>query len=114
MHEYSVVRNIIGAASAEAAKHKAKRISRIALVCGELSGYVSDSLSFYFDLLSKGTPAEGARLSIKFVKPRLKCPKCGKLFPYRSRDFKCPSCHLDGVLSDVGREFYIKDITVKK
>jgi hydrogenase nickel incorporation protein HypA/HybF len=114
MHEYSVVKNIVDTAAAEAVKQKAKKITRISLVIGELSGYAGESLEFYFDLLTKGTPAEGAKLSMKFVKPRLKCPKCGKLFPYRNRDFKCPKCHVDGVLSDVGREFYIKDITVKK
>ena len=113
MHEYSVVKSIIETAATEAAKNGSRRrITRISLVVGELSGYVGDSINFYFELLSKGTLAEGAKLSLKFVKPRLKCPKCGKLFPYRGRNFKCPKCHVDGVLSDIGREFYVKDITV--
>ena len=114
MHEYSIVKSIITTAAEEASKRGARKIRRISLVVGELTGYVNESLEFYFTILAKGTPAQDAKLVLKRVKPRLKCAKCGKLFPYKGWDFKCPQCGGEGALSDIGREFYIKDIVVSK
>ena len=43
-------------------KAGAKRIRRINLVIGEISGIVDASVQFYFDFISKDSPAEGATL----------------------------------------------------
>jgi hydrogenase nickel incorporation protein HypA/HybF len=64
MHEYSIMKNIFDIVIEEAGKSNAKVINEITLVIGEQASYVDDSLLLYFNLLSKGTIAENAKLII--------------------------------------------------
>ncbi len=57
MHELPITEGILKI-STEAAG--GRQITTIHLVVGELSSIVDDSIQFYFDMLSKGTVAEGA------------------------------------------------------
>jgi hydrogenase nickel incorporation protein HypA/HybF len=61
MHELSITRNIV-AIVGEAAK--GQRVVRVVLEVGKLAGVMPDAISFCFDVVSSGTPAEGAELSI--------------------------------------------------
>lgn len=112
MHEYSITQQIVKIAEENAKNHGAVRIERISLVVGELSGFIGESIQMYFDILAKGTLAEGAQLDISYVKPQLKCAKCNSYF-YRKRfSFKCPECGGMGVPTEIGKEFYVKDIDI--
>ena len=46
----------------KATEAQAKKIISINLVVGELSGVVGDCVQFYFDAISRGTIADGAKL----------------------------------------------------
>ncbi len=112
MHEYSITQQIVKIAEENALSHGATRIERISLVVGELSGFIGDSIHMYFDILAKDTLAEGAQLDITYIKPQLKCTKC-KSFFYRSRfSFECPDCGGMGAPTEIGKEFYVKDIDI--
>ena len=62
MHELSVTEGLIKIIVDEAEKRDIRKISRINLVIGDLASIVDDSVQFYYDILSKGTAAEGAVL----------------------------------------------------
>jgi hydrogenase nickel incorporation protein HypA/HybF len=115
MHEYPVTQRIIAAVLDTAAQAKARRILKITLVVGEHSGFIGESIQMYFDILSKDTPAEGAKLLIKPVTSKLFCSNCRRYFSRKkgSWSFACPQCGKDGTLSDKGNEFYIKDIEIE-
>ncbi|WP_010251154.1 hydrogenase maturation nickel metallochaperone HypA [Acetivibrio cellulolyticus] len=112
MHEYSITQQIVKIAEENAKSHGGVRIERIALVVGELSGFIGESIQMYFDILAKGTLAEGAQLDITYIKPQLKCTKCNTYF-YRKRfSFECPECGGMGAPTDIGKAFYVKDIDI--
>lgn len=112
MHEYSITQQIVKIAEDNARSHGASKIERISLVVGELSGFIGESIQMYFDILAKGTLAEGATLDITYVKPQLRCSKCNSYF-YRKRfSFECPQCGGMGVPTEIGKEFYVKDIDI--
>ena len=112
MHEYSITQQIVKIAEENAISNGAVKIERICLVVGELSGFIGESIQMYFDILSKGTLAEGAIVDIIYVKPKLKCSKCNLLF-YRKRfSFECPQCGGMGLPTEIGKEFYVKDIDI--
>lgn len=77
MHELPATQGMLQVALDAAAEAGAVRIREIHLVVGDLSSMVDDSVQFYFDLLSKGTAAEGARLVFRRERATLTCRGCG-------------------------------------
>ena len=113
MHEFPITQQIIKKASEAAQKNQAVCVESITLVVGDYSGYISDSIQMYFDIIAEGTPCEGAKLNIIRVKPKLKCDLCGELFERQLYSFDCPKCKGTGEPTEIGKEFYIKDVVVK-
>lgn len=112
MHELSVTQNVVRIAVENAEKHGAKRIKQINIVVGDMSSIVDDSVQFYFDIISKGTPAEGAVLFFRRVPIECICSDCGKTFNPDPGSFTCPFCQGFGVVTDAGMEFYVDSIEV--
>jgi len=112
MHELPITEQIVKIAEEHGQKARASKIESIRLVVGERSGYISESIQMYFDIISQGTLCEGAKLEIETIKPKLKCPKCETLFERLPMRFDCPECGTDGEPTDIGREFYIDSMVV--
>lgn len=113
MHEFPITQQIIKIAEEHAKGSDAAKVTKITLVVGEMSGFIGDSISMYFNIISKGSLTEGAVLDIKYVKPKLKCEKCGEYFERKRFSFECPACGGQGVPTEIGKEFYIESIEVE-
>ena len=75
MHEMSVTQAVLDMALEHAKDH---RITDIYLQVGRMSLIVPASVEFYFEVLSKGTPAEGARLHFEIQPVEMTCVDCGR------------------------------------
>jgi hydrogenase nickel incorporation protein HypA/HybF len=113
MHEASITDSLLSLALEKASEAEAKRITRINLVVGELSGVVGDCVQFYFDVLSKNTLADGAVLAFETRPTRLRCRKCEKEFTPLNHDWTCPDCHEMSMEIVSGRECYMESIEVE-
>ena len=115
MHEYPITKRIVEIAEEYARKNGGEdvRVRRIVLVAGDSAGYVPDTISLYFDEISRGGICDGATLEIKRVIPKLKCMGCGELFPRKPFSFACPRCGSDGAPTEIGREFYMESIEIE-
>ena len=74
MHEMSITSSIVSIVAKEAA---ARRVLRDKLEIGKLSGVVPDAIRFCFDVISKGTVVDGARLEIVEIAGQGQCQACG-------------------------------------
>ena len=92
---------------------QAKKVTRINLVIGELSGVVSDCVQFYFDFLKKGNEAEEAVIDFKMVPLELKCRGCQTTFHPSDSAWVCPNCQGTGLDVIKGQESYIESIEVE-
>lgn len=102
--------SIIETALETAEKADAGRINRIVLHIGAKSGVVIDSLEFAFDMVSKGTIAEHARLEIQKIPFCGECVVCGHQF--ECEDFLvCDKCGNFGKIIS-GQELRIESIEV--
>jgi hydrogenase nickel incorporation protein HypA/HybF len=91
VHELGVANEILDVALSEADRHAAKKVTSIRLRVGVLRAIEPENLSFLFEHLARGTPAEGARLDIAEEPVRVECGACG-VSEARSFTFECPRC----------------------
>ena len=113
MHEYPITEQIIKICTKHCREADAEHVLGVKLVVGDSSGFIGESIQMYFDIISEGTPCEGARLEIVRVKPQLRCPSCGEMFVRAPMSFDCPKCGTDGEPTEIGKEFYIEQIEVE-
>lgn len=76
MHELAICQSLIGAVERAAAEHGARRIARIVVAIGPLSGVEAPLLSRAFTIARVGTPAEDAELDIEIMPVMVHCPAC--------------------------------------
>lgn len=114
MHELSITRHLLAIVLEHAEKAGARRVAGVNLRVGELSGMVDESVQFYFDLISRGTPAAGARLSFARVAARFRCRACGVEFQPDERNWLCPACGATGGQLIAGQEMTIESIEVEQ
>jgi hydrogenase nickel incorporation protein HypA/HybF len=110
MHELPITEGILKIATEAAG---GRRITRIHLVVGDLSSIVDDSVQFYFDMLSKGTLAEGAALDFQRLPATVRCGDCDRSYEVRAP--LLPVCaHCGSVKLQVtgGRELRVDSIEV--
>lgn len=114
MHEASAAQSILRIALEEAGRRGSLRVTRLSLVVGEATGYMEESLAFFLGELSRGGPAEGAALEIRYVKTGMRCPSCGYEYVRKGFSFDCPRCGSRGELSGAsGNEFYLDSIEIE-
>lgn len=113
MHELSVTQNLLAIVIEHAEAAGAKRVTRVNLRIGELSGIVDESVQFYFDFLSRDTLAEGAQLSFTHVPVRFTCHGCESEFEPEDRNWACPNCGAIGGQVVAGQEMRVESIEVE-
>ncbi|MBK8901646.1 MAG: hydrogenase maturation nickel metallochaperone HypA [Anaerolineaceae bacterium] len=113
MHEFGIMTYLLEAVEAKAHELGAPRVLAINVVVGDRSSIVDDSLLYYFDMMTPGTLAEGARLNMTRVATKFYCACCDQKYTPGS-DFACPNCTQVGVLTEAGSEFYIDSIEIER
>ena len=75
MHELGITRNIVAIVGEAAA---GRRVQRVTLEVGKLSGVMSDAIAFCFETVAHGTALEGAKLDIVEIDGAARCEACGE------------------------------------
>lgn len=112
MHEMSVTESMLAVVLKHARLNRANRVTRINMVLGEFSSVMPESVQFYFDIISRETPAEGAELDFRRTKLVARCEDCGKEFEVVEFDFICPDCKGTNTEIISGREFQVESIEI--
>ena len=113
MHELPVTENILSIALRHAEQAGAQRITALYLTIGQLSSMVDDSIQFYWDIVSEGTAAQGARLHFKRIPARLLCLDCGQEYAPDGYELACPACQGTQIRVVAGEEFLLESIEVE-
>ena len=113
MHELAITQSMVDLVLEQARKAGAKRVGKINLVIGEMTGVVGDCVQFYFNFLSRGTIAEGAALSFVMVPPKARCQGCNKLFELKEFDWTCPYCRGNSLQIVAGKGLFVESIEVE-
>lgn len=112
MHELSLTQRIVHIVLSEAKKENASRVLKVTLAVGEDSGIVPDCVQNYFDLLTEGTMAHGAKIEANSIRSTLYCENCKKEFERARFSFSCPDCGAEGTPTGKGSECYVESIEI--
>ena len=112
MHELEITRSLVKIALDEAEKANANKLTVVNVVLGEMSGAVDDSIAFYFELMTKDTIGEGAKINFRKVPMQAKCYSCGNIVNPKDIFWECEKCHSVDIEMIAGKELYIESIEV--
>jgi len=108
MHELAITCNIVELVAQAA---NGRKVHRVTIEIGKLSGVMPDAIAFCFPEVAKGTRLEEASLDIREIEALARCEACGAQFPTPSLLTTCPcgSLHFQRLK---GEELNIKSIEV--
>ena len=110
MHELALTCSIVEMAE-EAAE--GRRVARVTLVIGKLSGAMTDGIRFCFDEVARGTAVEGAALAIVEPEGRARCDECGAEFATPDLLAHC-RCGSFALTRTQGEELTIRSIELEE
>lgn len=112
MHELSLCESLLEIIEEQAKIQHYHRVRQVWIEVGRFAGVECDALRFGFDVVMRGSLAEGATLSIIELPGRGWCFKCGEEVLLEDDFEACPRC--GGVLQITGgREFRVKELEVE-
>ena len=87
MHELSIACSIVELVAETA---KGRKVHRVTIEIGSLSGVVPDSIAFWFPEAARGTEVAEASLEIREITALARCDACGAEFQTPSILTVCP------------------------
>jgi hydrogenase nickel incorporation protein HypA/HybF len=110
MHELGISRNIVAIVGDAAG---GRRVRRVTIEIGRLSGVMPEALLFCFDLVAQGTMLEGASLEIKEIEPWMRCTTCAAEFAAAGYGVAC-ACGSRRLAPLAGEELNIKAMELEE
>lgn len=92
MHEASFAREILDAVLWRAAEERATRVRLVRGWVAEAEPLSPESLASHFAAHARGTPAEGARLELRFIRVEARCNSCGHRYTPERHPLVCAAC----------------------
>jgi hydrogenase nickel incorporation protein HypA/HybF len=111
MHELAIAQSVIEIACRHAA---GRRVSRVNLKIGHLRQVVPSALTFSFDVVAEGTPAEGAELAIEAVPAVARCRACGAESEQPAFPFQCSACGGLDLEVIAGNELIVESLEIEE
>jgi len=114
MHEFSLVKGLIGQVDALRREQQADRVVSIRVSVGEFSGVEPDLFREAYQTLIEETPMRGAELQMDRVSLESRCDKCGHDFAVERFRFECPKCGSREVTIQRGEGLVLESVTVEQ
>lgn len=112
MHELALSSSLVDALREEAARRGFARVRRVTLAIGALSHVEPEAMAFCFDIVTRGTLAEGTELEIERPPGRAFCIDCGQEVAIAARGEACPGCGGFRLLVRGGEELRLVELGV--
>jgi hydrogenase nickel incorporation protein HypA/HybF len=108
VHELSITQSLVEAVTERTG---ASRVASVRVRVGRLSGVVPDAMQFCFEVVTAGTPLEGATLEFDQPEGRARCRACDEEFVLADQILLCP-CGSADVAVVGGRELAVASVVM--
>ncbi|EPX76320.1 hydrogenase maturation nickel metallochaperone HypA [Salipiger mucosus] len=112
MHEMSLCEGIRRVVEQASAGDGIARVTAVRLEIGRFAGVEKEALRFAWEIVMRGSKAEGARLEMIDLPGRALCYDCMEHVEIAHRLDPCPRCGGGKLMPDGGDEMRIKDMEV--
>lgn len=92
MHEMSICESLLELIEEEGRNQGFSRVRQVCLALGALGHVEPDAVRFCFDVVTRGSMAEGAALKLTVVPGEGWCDRCHTTVPLTERYAPCPAC----------------------
>lgn len=110
MRELAAIQTILTKALQKARESHARRVTTVHLALGELSELDRGAIRQHWEELSRGTPAERARLDFRLIPAEVQCMACFAKYYPAGGEIHCPHCGSYGAKVLSGEEFHLESI----
>ncbi len=107
MREIDTIRSILAQVLQKADSHP---VTDVNLILGEINDLNEAVIRKHWMELSKGTPAEQARLHFRLIKAEVQCMACFQKYHPLEKKIHCPYCGSYGAKILSGEEFRLESI----
>ena len=112
MHELSLSRAVLSTAVAHA---EGRRVTGVSVRVGRCARSCPSSLAFYFEIVARGTPCEGAQLEIERGRRAAALHACGEEWEHREPSLPLPGAAAGSDVSVIaGEELQVESIEVEE
>lgn len=112
MHEMSLAEGMREVIETAARAQGFERVTKVRVEVGRFAGVEVAALEFAFDVVMRGSVAEGAELHIFNLPGQALCFDCGEMVEIEHRLDPCPKCGGARLMPQGGDEMRIKDLEV--
>jgi hydrogenase nickel incorporation protein HypA/HybF len=115
VHEVSIATAMISELTRIAGENNARKVTAVNLRIGRLSGIVTDSLKFAFDIIKLDHPLlSSAEIMIEEIPLKYECRECLSIFETDNAFYpSCPDCRSYKLNLLSGEEMDIKDLEIE-
>lgn len=113
MHEMSLCESVLQVMQDSAKSQDYESVKTVWLEIGALSGVELDAMRFCFDVVTRDTLADKARLEIIEVPGQAWCMQCSRTVSVKQRFDACPDCGSYQLQVTGGDEMKIKELEVE-
>lgn len=113
MHEMSLCEGVLQILQQTARDQGFRRVKTVWLEIGALSGVEVEAMRFSFDVVMRGSLADGAKLEIIDRPGQAWCMHCAETVPVKQRFDACPNCESYQLQVTAGDEMKIKELEVE-
>jgi hydrogenase nickel incorporation protein HypA/HybF len=113
MHEYSIVQSLLDSCQTHAEENGAKKVTKVVVKIGVLSGVEPQLLKSAFDTFKDRTICQEALFEINVQPLVLECNECHERFQSKKFEFKCKKCGSLNVKSIDGEEMYLMSLELE-
>ncbi|PRM87857.1 hydrogenase maturation nickel metallochaperone HypA [Aliarcobacter cryaerophilus] len=110
MHEYSIVQSLLESCEDHARANDAKKVTKVVVKIGVLSGVEPDLLQTAFDTFKEKTICDSAEFLINIQKVEIFCNKCKANSTLQKNEFSCPKCQSVDLKVTDGEDMYLMSL----
>ena len=113
MHELSIVNSLIDLCEQNAKIHNAKKITKVYVKIGKLSGIEPHFFHITFDTFKQNSICENAELIMNIEGLKIACFECGSISELDINEFVCPKCKSIEIKTIEGEDMMLQSLEME-